>query len=193
VQARVIRLVHSLPGRLRLRLAWLRGEEEEATALAEMLARLGGMVRVTVRPYTGSVLCDYEPAEIDERAILEAVKAETGVRMLLRASDPEPKQVSADERAAVEEGTTIAKAVARAFRQINLDLLQATSGRLDLGTLMSLGFLSAGFVQLVRQRRIPVPPWFNLAWWAFRTFTEAERKAIASAARMTPLGEEPQL
>jgi Heavy metal associated domain 2 len=184
--------MHSLPGRLRLRLAWLHGNEGEATALAEALARLDGMVRVTVRCHTGSVLCEYEPSEIDEASILEAVKAETGVLSLLPADAPEPKEVSADERAAVDDGTTIAQAVARAFRLINLDLLQATSGRLDLGTLMSLTFLSAGLVQLVRQQRAPVPPWFNLAWWAFRTFTEAERKAIATAARTTPLGEEPR-
>ena len=34
-----------------------------------------GMVRVSVRPFTGSVLCEYDPAELDRHAILAAVEA----------------------------------------------------------------------------------------------------------------------
>jgi hypothetical protein len=121
------------------------------------------------------------------------VKAETGVSAVLPADAPERHEVSPDERIAVEQGTTLAQAVARTFQQINRDLLRASSGRLDLGTLLTLTFLSAGLVQLARQPRLPGPAWFNLAWWAFRTFTEAERKAIASAARTSPQGEESPL
>jgi Heavy metal associated domain 2 len=175
---------------LRLRLGWLRGAEEEAAALADSLARREGIVRVTVRPFTGSVLCEYDPSTVDEGAILEAVKGETGVSTVLPADARDGRELSSDERIAVEEGTTLAKAVARTFQQINLDLLHATEGRVDLGTLLTLTFFSAGVVQLARQRRIPGPAWFNLAWWAFRTFTEAERKAIASAAKASTEAEE---
>jgi hypothetical protein len=61
--------------------------------------------------------------------------------------------------------------VADGFRDLNRSVLLATEGRLDLGALAGLGFLSLGAAEIAATRALPAPPWFNLAWWAFRTFT----------------------
>ena len=50
-------------------------------------------------------------------------------------------------------------------------MLRSTDGRLDLGAVTGLGFLAVGAAEIASARTVPAPPWFNLAWWAFRTFT----------------------
>src|SRR5262245_12539003 len=142
--------MHSLPGRLRLRLGWLRSAPDEGSALAEALARREGMARVTVRPLTGSVLCEYDPSETEEDEILEAVKAETGVATVLAADGPEPRDLPEVDRILADDGPLVAKALARTVHRLSVDLLKATEGRLDLGTLLTLTFAAAGVMQLAR-------------------------------------------
>ncbi len=177
-----------MPGRLRLRLPWLRkAAEGEGTAIAEALAALDGMQRVSVRPFTGSVLCEYDPFRTDEAAIVDAVRRHTGVDLIVDDEKPVPGEAEGYARIAATEGSAIARTMARGFRELNLDLLRATGGRMSLGALVALGFLSAGVLEVARTRKIPAPPWFNLAWWSFRTFMAVEKRAIKLAF------EEPQL
>lgn len=41
-----------------------------------------------------------------------------------------------------------------------------TGGGIDLGVLMTSVFVVAGAAKVVLKRKLPAPPWFNLAWWA---------------------------
>ena len=38
-------------------------------------------------------------------------------------------------------------------------------------TQTGVGFLAVGAAEILGSRALPAPPWFNLAWWAYRTFT----------------------
>ncbi len=71
------------------------------------------------------------------------------------------------------------RATLRFFKGVNVDVLRATEGRADLGTVAALGFMVAGAVDVVVTRKLPFPPWFNLAWWAFSTFATVEGAAIS--------------
>lgn len=173
-ELRIIQLLHATPGRTRLRLGWLRGSPQDAEPLAEHLATLDASMEVRVRPWTGSVLCTYDAEALDETAIVSAVRRHTGVAIVLRPGEVHP-EVDAAERAALrraahEHGTT-RRAVTSAFRELNHDLVRATGGRLDLGSLTGLGFLALGAAEILSAREVPAPPWFQLAWWAYRTFT----------------------
>jgi hypothetical protein len=68
-------------------------------------------------------------------------------------------------------------------------LLAATDGRLDLGILAAMGFLAVGATEIIVTRKLPAPPWFNLAWWAVRTFTTFESKVMEAptAPRRAPV------
>ena len=171
---RIIRVAHSGAGRLRLRLNWLRAAPQEAAPLADHLASLNGMSEAAVRPWTGSVLCHYDPERLDEARIIAAVQRHTRVHVVVRRGEesPPPKLKSAAPGA---PASSLARAVADSFTAINQQVLAATDGRLDLGILTSLGFMTAGAAEVVVTRQLPAPPWFNLAWWAVRTFTTFER------------------
>lgn len=174
-----IHLVHELPGRLRL--LWLHDVPAEAAPLADRLAALPGMAEVRCRPFTGSVLCRYDPRRLACDDILAAVRAATGVTIVVRPGEEAPAEDEELLRIATEEGNDVARAAAQLFKNLNLDLLRFTEGRTDLGTAVALGLALTGAVEVAVTRKLPAPPWFNLAWWAFRTFTTLEKPAIDKA------------
>jgi hypothetical protein len=174
---RVIRRVHALPGRLRVRLPWLSSARAEAAAVADRLAGLAGMEEVQVRPRTGSVLCRYDPDALDEERILAEIRRATAVAVVLQPGQPVPTDALPARRPAGE--SSVARALEDAARGINREVYHATEGRLDLGTLAGLGFIVAGAAEILAARRLPAPPWFNLGWMALRTFTMFEHPHAA--------------
>ena len=52
---------------------------------------------------------------------------------------------------------------------------------MDLGVLATLGLIGAGAAEIVVTGKLPIPPWFNLAWWGFRTFMTTEQPEIEAA------------
>jgi hypothetical protein len=174
---RVLSIAHALPGRVRLRLHWLPEAPDEARPLAEALASLPGISEVRVRVRTGSVLCLFDPERLDAGAVAEAARAASGAERVLSTGESPPRLEPVPRLG----GSALGRETARLFRDLDSDVLRVTEGRLDLGTLATLGFLSAGAIDIVATRTVPVPPWFNLAWWGFRTFMTLEQRAIRSS------------
>ncbi|MGD9765793.1 MAG: HMA2 domain-containing protein [Candidatus Binatia bacterium] len=84
---RIIELAHASPGRLRLRCPWLRHDRGACTALADRIAKVRGVREVEVRPRTGSVLCQYDPARTNAEQLVAAVRRDTGVATLAKAGE----------------------------------------------------------------------------------------------------------
>nr|QKW93852.1 hypothetical protein [Vitiosangium cumulatum] len=174
---RIIYLAHSSPGRTRLRLPWLRRDSKLATTVADAVERLPGVEMVEVKPYTGSVLCTYDPGQLREETLLEELRRVTGVELVVRPGESVPGEEE-ELLKAVRSGSNLAVEASRFFKGVNLDMLRATGGHMDLPTLATIGFMTAGAAEVLTTKKLPMPPWFNLAWWAFRTFTTMEKKAI---------------
>src|SRR5262249_10587913 len=107
-----------------------------------------------------------------ESRLLAAIREATGVEIIVRPGEPLPPQAARARRLeSVQEISRIERAAATFFHDVNMDVLEATEGRIDLGTLASVTFAAAGAAEVAVQQKLPLPPWFQLAWWAFRTFT----------------------
>jgi hypothetical protein len=186
LRADSVRLVHSSPGRTRVRLEGFDRALERATALADDLAALPGVEEVAVRPWTGSVLCVHDARRLDPKRIVDVVRRhaeQPGAPSRTEPGRPTPALLA-------RQGSSIARSLTALVKQLDGDLLRVTEGRLDLGTLATFGFLAAGAAEVLSSRRLPAPPWFNLAWWALRTFTEFERPAgfaSANPPRLVPI------
>ncbi|XXF80829.1 hypothetical protein P2318_14040 [Myxococcaceae bacterium GXIMD 01537] len=177
---RVIYLVHTSPGRTRLRLPSLRRLPKDAEQLAEGLQHVEGVEEVEVRPFTGSVLCVHDPYVLSVERLLAEVTRLTDVTVVVRPGDVSSEE-EVELRRALAEGSGVARAAAQAFKGVNVDVLRATGGRMDLGTLTTLCFMLAGAVEVAMTRKLDAPKWFNLGWWAFRTFATIEEVAIEHA------------
>lgn len=175
MRGRQLELVSTLPGRIRMRVSWLRRLPDLAQRLSAELSALPGMQRVELRPFTGSVLCLFAPPT-SEADILALLHRETRCAELRRPGDPPPPPLPPDGP------SPIARAVAEIFREVNLRVRAATEGRLDMGTLAALCFFALGSMQVARSERLPIPAWFNLGWWSFRTFMTTEAEVIRTVA-----------
>lgn len=172
---RYVKLVHSVPGRTRLRCSWLRESPDAGNEIADALVALPGMEEVVARPFTGSVLCRHNPLQLTPEHIAEEARAAGGAEIVLTAKDPDLAPILRDDVA------SIARVAAKIASDLNEEVLRATGSRTDLGILATLGFFMAGAADVVYKKEIPAPPWFNLAWWGFRMFVTMEGRAIATA------------
>ncbi|MBN8471489.1 hypothetical protein JYJ95_33705 [Corallococcus exiguus] len=171
-----IHVIHTSPGRTRLRLPWLRHAGEEAASLADDLLRVESINEVQVRPFTGSVLCMHDPEEMGVERLIEEVCRSTGVDTVVRPGEELPDGDALLR--SLEEGSGVARAATLFIKGLNVEVLRATEGHVDLGALAALGFAAAGAVDIAVKGKLDSPPWFSLGWWAFRTFATMEELAI---------------
>ena len=67
--------LHMLDGRLRIKVADVKGSHTGAALVEAELRELQGVNRVTANPLTGSVLVLYDPAQVGVEEIMEALRA----------------------------------------------------------------------------------------------------------------------
>ncbi len=125
------RLVHRLPGRVRLRVDGRRGDRDWFDGVALELALVEGIHAVEANPLTGSLLIRFEGS-------LERLLGELAGRGLVRVEDPQPRELPLHHRLAE--------------RAVVLDagLRGATAGELDLRGAALLGLLGLAVVQAMR-------------------------------------------
>lgn len=167
-------VVHHLPERTRLRSSVLRKTPAACTRLADALAAVPGVREVRVRPYTGSALILHDPGATLEALIEVACRALDGARVLAPGEAPPLS-------AAVPAFSSLRQKLAAIAREIDCDIRRSSDGSVDLGTLATLGFAGAGAAQVAASGELPMPPWFNLAWWAYRTFMTTHNGAPPAA------------
>jgi hypothetical protein len=137
------RVMHNMPGRLRLRIADKRRDEMYFTRVKETLARCQGVKSVTVNPLAGSALVIGTVAADDViRFAHETALFETIQDRVMPFSDRLSDQVDRlDER-----------------------LREATGGQLDVPALTTVGLLAAAFWQISRRRVLPEA--LTILWYA---------------------------
>jgi len=168
---RWLMVAHHLPERTRLRTQVLRKDPAACERLADALAALAGVREVAIRPYTGSILVEHAPT-LPLATLVHTVRDVLAIERVLAAGERPPVP------AEVPPVSTIAREVALAVRELDRDIRRGTEGSVDLGVLATLVFLGAGAAEVVASGELPLPPWFNLAWWGFRTFMTTEGPAI---------------
>jgi hypothetical protein len=171
---RWLQIAHTLPGRTRLRFPALRGDAAAGERIADVLAAIPGVREVRVRPFTGSILVRHEP-EVTSATLALAAHRILAPDRILAVGEPPPRSPD------VPELSRIARLAAKAFREIDRDVRRVSEGSLDLGTLVTLCFFGAGAADAATSRELALPPWFNLAWWGYRTFMTNEQDEIQSA------------
>jgi hypothetical protein len=168
---RWLMIVHRLPERTRLRTPVLRKDPDACAKLADSLAAVPGVREVAVRPYTGSILVEHADG-ITADMLVAHVKDALAIERVLATGEHPPVDLE------VPPFSKIAHEVAVAVREIDREIRRRSEGAADLGILATLGFFGAGAAEVIGSGRLPLPPWFNLAWWGFRTFMTTEQLAI---------------
>jgi copper chaperone CopZ len=66
--------LHALDGRLRVKVAAVKGSPQKAQEIECQLQQFDGLKQVTANPTTGSVLILYDPRRITQEKVLETLK-----------------------------------------------------------------------------------------------------------------------
>jgi copper chaperone CopZ len=67
--------LHALDGRLRIKVAPVKGSSRKAQEIERQLQMYDGVTQVTANPTTGSVLIHYDSRRVEQEKILESLKA----------------------------------------------------------------------------------------------------------------------
>jgi len=171
---RWLAIAHHLPDRTRLRTPALRKDPAACERLADALAGIPGVREVKIRPYTGSALVFHDEGVAIE-ILLEMARRALDIDRVLAAGEDPPTDPQ------VPAFSSLARKLVVAVREIDRDIRRGSDGTVDLGMLATLGFLGAGAAEVVASGKLRMPPWFNLAWWGFRTFMTTEQPEINAA------------
>ena len=169
-----LEVAHRLPGRVRVRIPALRRRADEVERVARDAADLSGVLEVEGHPFTASLVVHFDPARVAEERVVAALREAAGVGTVLQPGEPRPALPPRTGAPA----SAVGRATVEAFRALDDEVIRVSGGGMDLGTLATLGFFGAGALELAVTGKIPAPPWFQLAWWGFRTFMTVEVAAV---------------
>jgi hypothetical protein len=150
LQTGPVRVVHDLPGRVRLRVTALDDCGDHARILAERLPAIQGVQGVTVSPTTRSVLITYNPAAVRPALLFAAVVRLLG---LDRAIDRPPRPV-------------VARELRDVCRALNRAVYERTGGIIDLHTAVLIVFIALGVRKMLQQQSAILPAGLSMVWWA---------------------------
>jgi hypothetical protein len=160
-----IELRHAIPGRVRLRIPAIKGQQALAEEVRRQLAALAVIRRVEVSTITGSVLVVYDPAD-------SAALEELGRLMIPDLVLDGPP---IDGSAGAEAGSPpLSDAIADYARQLNTRVAAAT-GHSDLRMLLPASLFVGGILRLLTARKVLAPTWYDLLWFSFGTFFTLNR------------------
>lgn len=177
--ARSARIVHHVPGRLRIRVMGVRGAESEFyAAVQEVIGALHGVDSVRVNPASSSIVIDYQPSDMVFHFRLQG---DPQVNSWLSLEGEDALLAEIDEAVTagsryLERHSRLAEAIVSTAEQLDSGLRSASDGYLDLKVLLPLGVAAATSLHKARGRGTPM--WMTLSTFAFNAFLALHRHRI---------------
>lgn len=170
------RVVHAVPGRVRIKLQEGELDQEAGEELRSALTAMPGVDEVRVNHRTASVVIQYDRGDLDVE----------GLRKLARAANLLALDAGgADLYGQARPPSLTAQRIKRTFGEVDARLAEITNGRWDLRSVVPMLFGAMALRQIVRDfGQLQAAPWYVLAWYAFDSFwklNEQHRRSEASA------------
>lgn len=145
----ILEVKHRLPGRVRLQIDSLKGNEDVCTYLEEKLKQVNGINDISINVLIGSVLIKYNENIIEPMILIGVILNILGL----------------DEKVFEKKSGTLHSVMKDTVDMLDLTIYNKTKGILDLKTVIALFFVGYGFKK-VRQNPI-MPNGVNLLWWGY--------------------------
>jgi len=171
-----LKIVHALPGRVRLRVAKVKGNPAMARRAQEKLAKVPGIKQVEAKADTGSLLILYDLADLFSEESLDTLS----VTLEELFPEIEVATLMAGLMSLTENpgaGSAVAQGITDSFGAINTGIRKITGG-LDLKVLAPLALIFLGLRTLWTSEKITAPSWSNLLWFGFSAFVMLNRGLV---------------
>lgn len=182
MESKGLKVVHALPGRVRLKVAQVKGNKTLARRAEKKLAQVPGIKQVEAKANTGSLLIHYDPEVLFAAASMGILEETLGELF------PEIEVVSLiaglaclEKSPGADPGLALAEGITGSFRALNARVSQLTGG-LDLKILVPLALILFGLRGLWQSEKVTAPSWSNLLWFGFATFVMLNRGPVEGTA-----------
>ena len=169
------KVVHALPGRVRLKVAKFKGNPALARQAQGKLAKVPGITQVEAKPGTGSLLIQYDQDQLFSTASLEILSGTLGelfpeIEVLTLAAG----LASLAENPGAGTGPPMAASLTGSLKAANTRLAKLTGG-LDLKLLVPLTLVFLGLRRLWAAEEVAFPSWSDYLWFGFSSFIMLNR------------------
>jgi hypothetical protein len=158
-------VVHHHPGRLRVRAPAFRQDEALVGAVRRAVDGIVGVSRSVYSATSGSLLVEYEPAEVSVGELLALLIEAGGFAGAVDESDRRRSPRAPGD------------AVLGGAERLSQTIAELSGGRADLRLLVPLALASVSAYSLLRGPGPRLPRWDNLLWWSYSLFTDLHRRA----------------
>lgn len=176
--ARPARIVHHVPGRLRIKVLGIGAEPAFFAAVQGVLSSLSGVEAVRVNPVSSSIVIDYEPTNVvfhfrlaQEESVTNWLTLEGEDAMLAQVD-----QVVTRSTRYLAQHSRLAETIVGTAEKMDADLRRLSDGFLDFKMLLPMAFAAATSMQKARVRGTPM--WLTLGTFAFNSFIALHRHRI---------------
>jgi len=165
-----LKVVHALPGRVRLRVDKVKGNPALARQAQKKLAKVPGIRQVEAQPGTGSLLIHYDMDQLCSMASLEILSLTLGelfpeIEVLTLTA----WLVSLAENPGAGTGPAIGAVLTGSLQAANTQLAKLTGG-LDLKLLVPLVLIFFGLRGLWTAEKVTFPYWYEYLWAGLGSF-----------------------
>ncbi|MGH7963687.1 MAG: HMA2 domain-containing protein [Candidatus Binatia bacterium] len=171
-----VRVVHAMPGRVRLKISQVKKDAILAEDIQRQLSAVQGIQRVETNPLTGSVLVLYDSEELVASESLHALP-DLLSRFFPGLDASELTVWMSSPRNGAESGPPLAQSITTLFGTWNAQLEQTTGG-LDLKVFFPLTLFLLGIRGLFVSEKVVFPTWYDLLWFSFGTFVMLNRSVV---------------
>ncbi len=170
-------VVHALPGRVRLKVAKVKGNPELAQKAREKLAAVPGIRQVEANPLTGSVLVLFDLATMAAETIepLGAVLADFFPEIEALSLITMLTSWAANPAAGANPGGSLVAGV----QALNAEVGRIT-GSLDLKLLVPLALLFFGVRSFLAADKTAFPVWYDYLWFGVSSLALMNRRWFES-------------
>jgi hypothetical protein len=182
-----VRVIHAIPGRIRLKIAKVRDNPALALEVEEHLARIPGVERVEANPATGSVLVVFaDRPETSEDSIRMLSDTWPATLTPLDLGTFDPGHANGTTNGNGHGGPAVDRRIVELLGSVNAGVGRVTQG-VDLKLLLPLGLFVLGLRSVLFSDKLASPAWYDFFWFALGTFMMLNPTADpeTSAARVT--------
>ena len=173
-----IRIVHALPGRVRLKALRVRGNPDLARQVEVKLQGMAGVREVRANPLTGSILLLLDLVKLLDPAALAPLADVLGELFPeIEALELATQIISGQPEADSDSPAWSTAGLVGPIRALNTRVGNLTGG-LDLRLLVPLTLLYLGLRRLLTDKQAPTPAWYDFLWFGFSTFIMLNRPLV---------------
>lgn len=163
-----LHVVHSIPGRTRLKFVALKSHPHRYQALQHTLASIPGVHHVDVNSQTGSVLLHHDKDAFHSMQFLGAIATAFGLTELLPYDLGEWPALLGDGSSS--EHIDLLQRIQNAGTALNRTLSQVSGGQLNANTLLPGILVLLGLRSIMVSDVLAAPRWYEFFWFAFGAY-----------------------